>query len=153
MLLLSKLQVPLLPPDPVLHVHCWSRLLLDLPSVSSLLLLPLHSRSPLPFLTTAAAPLLDPYARSPAAALQEPEPRGWKQKWVVSLPWSSSSSSSLSSLPCSLILLILVVASRTPRVFQAPGRLGDALKTMPRMFSLPSNTDTYYQKKTNNTMF
>ena len=75
-LLLSNLQVPLLPPDPVLHVHCWSRLLPDFPSVSSLLLPP-PSRSPLPFpLTAAIAPLLDPYARSPASALREPEPKG-----------------------------------------------------------------------------
>jgi hypothetical protein len=72
----APLQPPgLLPPDPVLHVHCWSRLLPDLPSPSSLQLPP-PSRSPLPFPTAATAPLLDPYARSPAAALQEPEPKG-----------------------------------------------------------------------------
>ena len=77
-LLLSNLQVPLLPPNPVLHVHFWSCLLPNLPSISTLLLLP-PSRSPNPFLTAVAAPLLDPYARSPAA-LQEPEPKGMEAK-------------------------------------------------------------------------
>jgi len=63
----------LLPLEHLLSIHCWSHLLPDLLSPSSLLLSP-PSRSPLPFLSAAAALLLDPCARSPAVALQEPLP-------------------------------------------------------------------------------
>jgi hypothetical protein len=63
--------VLILPLEHHLRIHCWSRLLLDLLSPSSLLLLP-PSRSPLPFLIATVALLLDPYVRSPIVALQEP---------------------------------------------------------------------------------
>ena len=65
---------PLLPDLPSVS-SLWLPPLLDLPSPASLLL-PHPSRYPLPFLTIAATPLLDPYARFPTAALQEPEPNG-----------------------------------------------------------------------------
>ena len=71
----SNLQVPLLLPNPDLHVHSWTRLLPDLPFVSSLLLPP-PSRSPLSFLTAAAAPLLDPHARFPCCCTSRARTEG-----------------------------------------------------------------------------
>ena len=158
----ALLQVPLLPPDaapptsrclfsfPILismstpgpasfqispsFPHCCCRPLLDLPSPFSLLLPP-PSRSPLSFLTAAAAPLLDPHARFPCCCTSRARTEGdTSRNGSLALPGPPP------VLPLSLLPPLLSHFADFGRGIQdAQGfssawtpmrRLGDALKTM-----------------------